>query len=268
MFVPMPKIRVNSVELHYETAGQGEPVLLIHGLGSSVRDWENQIGELARSYRVIACDVRGHGRSEKPAGPYSVQQFARDMAGLQQALDAGPAHICGISMGGMIAFQMAVDFPDLVRSLVIVNSGPEMILKRPSQRALIGLRFVIVRCFGMRAMGKTVAKALFPDPEQKHLRETFIDRVAENDPRAYLDSIRAINGWSVMDRISGIRCPVLILASDHDYTPVEMKREYASLISGAAVTVLRDSRHAAPLDQPAEFNRAVLDFLDQPRAAT
>ena len=259
----MPKIQVNNIELYYETAGEGEPVLLIHGLGSSVRDWENQIGDMARSYRVIAYDVRGHGRSDKPPGPYSVKQFARDAADLLQALDARPAHICGLSMGGMIAFQMAVDFPDLVRSLVIVNSGPAMVLKKRSQRALIALRFLIVRWFGMRTMGKMVAGPLFPNPGQEHLRETFMNRLAENDPRAYLDSLRAINGWSVMDRISAIRCPVLVVASDGDYTPVELKREYASLIRGAVVTVLKDSRHAAPLDQPAEFNRLVLEFLDR-----
>ncbi len=78
----MPKIRVNNVELYYETAGEGEPLLLLHGLGSSVRDWERQIPEMAQSYRVIACDVCGHGRSEKPPGPYSMPQFARDTADL------------------------------------------------------------------------------------------------------------------------------------------------------------------------------------------
>lgn len=262
----MPTIRVNSVDLHYETAGEGEPLLLIHGLGSSGRDWENQIEEMARFFRVITYDVRGHGRSAKPPGPYIVQQFARDAVDLLRALDAIPAHICGISMGGMIAFQIAVDFPDQVRSLVIVNSGPAMILKKLSQRALLGLRFVIVRCFGMRAMGKVVAKPLFPDAAQEHLRETFISRMAGNDPRAYLDSVRAINGWSVMDRIPQIHCPVLVLASDQDYTPVAMKREYASLMPRAAVVVLKDSRHAAPLDQPAEFNRVVLDFLHHAQA--
>ena len=71
------KIEINSVELYYETAGEGEPLLLLHGLGSSVRDWENQISEMAKSYRVIACDVRGSGRSSKPPGPYSVEQWAR-----------------------------------------------------------------------------------------------------------------------------------------------------------------------------------------------
>jgi 3-oxoadipate enol-lactonase len=259
----MPKVRVNDIELYYETEGEGEPLLLLHGLGSSVLDWENQIGEMARSFRVIACDMRGHGRSEKPTGPYSVAQFASDTADLLKALNAAPAHICGLSMGGMIAFQLAVDFPALVRSLVIVNSGPAMVLKKPSQRALVGLRFFIVRWFGMRAMAKIVAGPLFPKPDQKQLRETFTNRVAENDPRAYLDSVRAINGWSILDRVSGIRCPVLVISSDHDYTPVEVKREYAALIPGAVVTVLKDSRHAAPVDQPAEFNRIVLEFLGQ-----
>jgi len=98
----MPTARVNDIELYYETAGEGEPLLLLHGLGSSVRDWERQIPEMAKSYRVIACDVRGHGRSEKPPGPYSMSQFARDVAGLLRALDIPSVHICGLSIGGMI----------------------------------------------------------------------------------------------------------------------------------------------------------------------
>ena len=257
----MPKIRVNDVEIYYETAGAGETLLLIHGLGSSAQDWERQVGEMARRYRVIAYDVRGHGRSEKPAGPYSVPQFARDAAELLRALEAGPAHICGLSMGGMIAFQMAVDFPELVRSLIIVNSAPAMVLTKLKERALVGLRVVVVKCFGVGAMGKILAKQLFPRTEQQELRETFIVRMAANDPRAYLDTVRAIDGWSVRNRIAGIRCPVLVLASDHDYTPIELKREYAAMIPGAAVQVLEDSRHAAPLDQPEALNRAVLEFV-------
>jgi len=259
----MPKVRVNDIELYYETAGEGEPLLLLHGLGSSVRDWEYQIGEMARSFRVIACDVRGHGRSDKPPGPYSVAQFASDTAELLKILNAAPAHICGISMGGMIAFQLAVDFPEVAKSLVIVNSGPAVLLKKVRERALVGLRFLIVRWLGMRTMAKVVAGPLFPKPDQKHLRETFINRAAANDPRAYLDSIRALDGWTVLDRISGIRSPVLVVSSDHDYTPVEVKREYAALIPGAVVTVLKDSHHAGPVDQPEEFNRIVLEFLGQ-----
>jgi pimeloyl-ACP methyl ester carboxylesterase len=258
----MPVCRIQDVDLYYETAGEGPPVLLLHGLGSSTRDWENQIHELARTHRVIACDMRGHGRSEKPPGPYSVRQFAADAVRLLETLDAAPAHVVGLSMGGMIAFQMAVDTPEAVRSLIIANSGPEMILRTFRQRLLIRSRFAVVRLFGMRALGRMIAKPVFPKPEQAALRQTFENRLADNDPRAYLDSLRALIGWSVADRIGGIRCPVLVIGSDQDYTPLEWKREYTKRIPGARLAVLADSRHIAPIDRTQEFNRLLTDFLE------
>ena len=253
----MPILR----DLYYESMGDGPPVLLIHGLGGRSSDWEYQIPELARSHRVIAMDVRGHGRSAKPHGPYSLKQFAADAVMLLRELEAAPAHVVGLSMGGMIAFQMAVDSPDAVRSLTIVNSGPAMILRKFSQRALIQSRYAIVRLFGMRALAKMVAGPLFPKPEQAALRKKFEDHLAENDPGAYLSSLRAIDGWSVADRIGAIRCPVLVVASDQDYTPVEWKRAYASQIPDARVVVVENSRHAMPIDQADRFNRVVLEFL-------
>ena len=257
----MPTLRVNDVDLHYETAGDGPPLLFLHGLGSSARDWEFQMAEFAQWHRVIAMDVRGHGHSAKPPGPYAVALFAQDALALLEALDAVPAHIVGLSMGGMIAFQMAVDSPEAVRSLVIVNSGPAMILRTFSQRMLIRSRFAIVRLFGMRAVGRMVAGPLFPKPEQVELRQRFTAQIGGNDPRAYRDSLRALIGWSVADRIGQIRCPVLVVASDQDYTPVEWKRRYAARIPGAVVAVVEDSRHAANMDQAGQFNRIVRQFL-------
>ncbi|HLJ46198.1 MAG TPA: alpha/beta hydrolase [Bryobacteraceae bacterium] len=262
----MATAHINGVELYYETAGDGPPLLLLHGLGSSTLDWEFQIPDLARSHRVIAMDVRGHGRSSKPPGPYTVAQFAKDAVALLETLHATPADIVGLSMGGMIAFQMAVDAPASVRSLTIVNSGPAMILQTFGQRMLIQSRFAMIRLFGMRALGKMVAGPLFPNPDQAHLRERFITHLAENDPRAYRASLRAIVGWSVAERIGQIRCPVLVVASDHDYTPVALKQAYVGKIPGARLRVLNDSRHAAPLDQPDQLNRAVLEFLSEARS--
>ena len=131
----------------------------------------------AQSYRVIAMDVRGHRHSAKPPGPYTVELFMQDAIALLRALDAMPAHIVGLSMGGMIAFQMAVDSPEAVRSLVIVNSGPAMILRTFSQKMLIRSRFAVVRLFGMRALGRMVAGPLFPKPEQAQLRQRFMAQI-------------------------------------------------------------------------------------------
>ncbi|WP_147466093.1 alpha/beta fold hydrolase, partial [Pseudomonas syringae group genomosp. 3] len=117
--------------LHYEEYGQGEPVLLLHGLGSSCQDWEYQIPVLASHYRVIVMDMRGHGRSDKPHERYSIKAMSNDVEALIEHLRLGPVHLVGLSMGGMIGFQLAVDQPHLLKSLCIVNSAPQVKVKSP-----------------------------------------------------------------------------------------------------------------------------------------
>lgn len=260
----MPITRLHDLDVHYELAapGRGDAVLCIHGLGSSTEDWEPQIAALSRRHTVITYDVRGHGKSGKPNGRYSVRQFAQDAAALIEYLEPGPVHVLGISMGGMIAFQLAVDYPDLVKSLVIVNSGPEMVLRGWRQKLAIYQRFVIVRVMGMRKMGQVLATALLPKPEHAAERATFVERWARNDAKAYLRSLRALIGWSVSERLAAIRCPTLIVTADQDYTPVVYKEYYTRQIPGARLAVIPDSRHMLPVERPNEFNRVVTDFLD------
>lgn len=257
----MPVIAVRDLDVFYETRGRGDPVLLIHGLGSSTEDWEPQVDALARAFAVVTYDVRGHGRSGKPAGRYSVSQFAEDAAALVTRLALGPVHVVGLSMGGMIAFQLAADRPDLVRSLVIVNSGPEMVLR--GFRARLGMlqRQLIVRLMGMRKMGEVLARRLLPGPQHAARRAVFADRWARNDRGAYLRALSALVGWSVTDRLPSIRQPVLVVTADGDYTPVAWKQWYVSLLPNASLVVIPDSRHMMPVERPELFHDALLPFL-------
>ena len=95
----MPTLQLNDIGLYYEIIGEGAPLLFIHGLGSSIRDWEPQVDFFAERYKVILFDVRGHGKSSKPPGPYSIPQFAADTANLLEKLEVAPVHVVGISMG-------------------------------------------------------------------------------------------------------------------------------------------------------------------------
>lgn len=257
----MPDIEANGVKLNYEITGQGQPILFIHGLGSSGRDWEYQIDFFSPSYRVVTYDVRGHGKSEKPRGPYSVPLFAADTVALIRALQIEPAHIVGISMGGMIAFELVVSAPELVRSLVIVNSAPALVIKTISERVQLLQRLWIVRLLGMRKMGEVLSQRLLPKAEHAPLRELFVQRWAENDRRAYLDSMRALVNWSVADKLATIHCPTLVIASDHDYTPVETKQAYVAQMPTAELVVIEDARHAVTVEKPAEFNQVLKAFL-------
>jgi pimeloyl-ACP methyl ester carboxylesterase len=257
----MPTLNVGDMNLYYEAIGAGEPILFIHGLGSSTRDWELQVQSFSESHRVVVYDVRGHGKSEKPAGPYSMAQFANDASALIKELDLAPANVVGISMGGMIGLQLAVDSPELVKSLVVVNSGPEMVVRTMKERMQVAQRFLIVRILGMRKMGEVLSERLFPKDEHAEIRKIFESRWAENDPRAYRESLKTIVGWTVTDRLDQIRCPVLVVAADADYTPVETKAAYVKKIPRGRMVVVEDSRHGTPVEKPEIFNRILKDFL-------
>lgn len=258
----MPTLLTNGIKLAYSEQGQGEPILFLHGLGSRGEDWGFQVPFFAARYRVITADVRGHGESDKPAGPYSVPIMAHDVAGLLDALDIESAHVIGLSMGGMIAFQLVLDRPERVRSLVIVNSGPALVARNAGEWLRIQQRLLLARLFGPSRTGEFLSERLFPKPEQAFLRQQFIERWAMNHRDAYLAALQAIVGWSVLNRIGDIRCPVLVISGDRDYTPLDAKREYTARIPDAQFILVEDSGHATPIDQPERFNNAVQGFLE------
>ncbi|MDD0977669.1 alpha/beta fold hydrolase [Pseudomonas fontis] len=247
--------------LHYEEYGQGEPLVLLHGLGSSCQDWEMQIAELARHYRLILMDIRGHGRSDKPRERYSIPGFSADLMALLEHLQTGPVHLVGLSMGGMVGFQFAVDHPEWLRSLCIVNSAPEVKVRSRDDYWQWAKRWTLARVLSLSTIGKGLAARLFPKPEQAELRRKMAERWARNDKRAYLASFDAIVGWGVEERLGRITCPTLVISADHDYTPVKLKERYVSLIPHARLAIIDDSRHATPLDQPQRFNQTLLQFL-------
>lgn len=259
----MPYLTVEDIKLYYEVQGAGEPLVFIHGLGSSVRDWDAQAAHFQSRYRVVRFDVRGHGRSDKPTGPYSIGQFADDTAALLTALDLAPAHVVGWSLGGMIGFELAVRRPRLLKTLVVLNSGPELVLRGFKMRVQFLSRFLILKLFGMEKMGGVLARKLFPEPGQEALKQGFVKRWAENDVRAYTDALRALIGWSVLARLPEIDVPVLVLSADQDYTPLAYKRAYAARLPKSEVAVVADSRHATPLDQAAACNAALERFLSK-----
>ncbi|RJX81197.1 alpha/beta fold hydrolase [Pseudomonas sp. LS-2] len=257
----MPYFDHDGCSLHYEEYGRGAPVLLVHGLGSSCQDWEYQIPALAAQYRVIVVDVRGHGRSDKPRERYSIPGFSADIEALLEHLQSGPVHLVGLSMGGMIGFQLAVDQPQLLKSLTIVNSAPEVKIKSFGDFRQFAKRWLLARVFSMETIGKGLGKNLFPDPEQAELRHKIARRWARNEKHAYLASFSAIVGWGVQEKLSRIACPTLVVTAKYDYTPVALKEAYVRLIHEARLVVIEDSRHATPLDQPEEFNRILLEFV-------
>jgi 3-oxoadipate enol-lactonase len=257
----MPIAKLDTVDLYYEFFGEGDPLLLIHGLGSSCQDWELQVDCFARKFRVITVDLRGHGKSDKPPGPYSIALFAEDTARLLEELNCIPAHILGISLGGMVAFQLAISFLEIVKSLIIVNSTPDLIPRTLKDRLGIWQRYVIVQFMGLRKLGEFLGDRFFPDPDQSVLRNIFVERWAENYKPSYMEAMKAVVGWSVLNQLQEIKAPTLVIGADGDYFPTEEKVAYTKVIPGARLEIIKNTRHALPVENPEVFNQTVIDFL-------
>jgi len=261
----MPFIKINNINLFYETEGQGEPVLFLHGLGSSTLDWEYQRPYFAKNYQVISVDIRGHGQSDKVKSAYSIALFADDIAKFikSSAIAAKKVNIVGISMGGMIALQLAIDHPEVVKSIVVANSVASFKLKTLADKYQYFKRQMVVKFIGMHKMGEIIASRLFPDEKFAEVRKIFADRWATNDKNSYLNSMNAIKNWSVENRLEQIQCPCLILTGDKDYGPISQKELLAKRIKNAQLKIIQNSRHASPVDQKEKFNSIVEQFLKE-----
>jgi 3-oxoadipate enol-lactonase len=257
----MAHASVNGIELFYECIGSGPPLLLIHGLGSSGDDWAFQRDAFARDYTVILADLRGSGRSSKPPGPYAIAQFAADLWALLDLLGIAATDILGFSLGGSVALEMALAHPARVRRLVLCNALADYRTNTLRKWLEAHAQLTLVRVLGVRGTSRLIARRMFPREEQAPMRQRLIAVVGANPKPAYVATINALIGWSALERLPQLDRPTLIIAAEHDYTPVAQRHAEATLFPRAELQVISGSRHGTPFDAIERFNACVLDFL-------
>lgn len=261
----MPTIAINNVKSSYQKQGKGPAVVLIHGLGSSSLDWSPQIEALEKDYTVVVPDLYGHGQSMSVPQPLAISDYADQVAAILDHEGLGAAHIVGLSLGGAVAFQFAVQRPELVESLVIINSRANF---RPSgwrENMTVLSRGLISRLLGMKVFSKVLAKKLFPNSEQ--LQQLFQTRFVKNKPKNYRQCMRALLNWSAESLLQSIICPVLIVASEYDYYPLDDTKAYMEKLGNAQLRVIEGAHHAVTLEKPTAFNQVLLEHLKQQRSA-
>lgn len=250
-------IKVGSIAVSFEEAGQGDPVVLLHGQGGHGDAWDRQIAALSCEYHVVAPDLRGHGETTVTPRPYAMSTLAEDVAGVINGLGLEACHVVGHSLGGMVALQLALDARDLVRSLILVNSTAF----GDGSRVRSFVVRMFIKLFGMRAFAKANNKLHFPEPEQGALRDRMLAVMGACSPVGYAASQDAVDAFDVRARLGEIGCPVLVVHSDQDIIPLADKQAIAEGVQrGRLVTVAR-SRHVVLWDQPDALNGLLLEFL-------
>lgn len=258
----MSKIQVNTIELDYEDYGKGNVMLLLHGLGSTKKDWDSQVPFFSKTHRVITLDLRGHGASTKPKNAYGVELMTDDVKSFLDQLQIQKATFVGFSMGGAVAFQMAASYPEYVENLVIVNSGPDFNDMGSIGEDLLNSRTHFLETKGLKLLAKEISFNMFPEDHQTDLRSAFETRCKNNDYNAYYKSFVTLMDWGLGNQLEHIEARTLVVASDMDYTPIAFKEAYVERMQNAKLAVIENSRHGVVIDQPDAFNTALVKFLN------
>jgi len=252
------------VKIYWDEVGSGEPLLLIMGLGYPSDAWHRTRPVFARRYRTISLDNRGIGRSEMPPGTYTIPLMASDAAAVLDAAHADSAHVFGISMGGMIAQEFALQYPKRVRSLVLgctAAGGPTALASEPEAAEMLASRL------GMTA--EEAARAAIPfiyhagTPRELIEQDLAVRRPWFPRPEAYLAQLQGIFLWESYSRLQQIHAPTLVIHGEGDrLVAVGNARILAEQIPGARLVVLPNAGHIFTTDQADEAHRAILRFLE------
>ncbi|HMK47210.1 MAG TPA: alpha/beta hydrolase [Methanocella sp.] len=234
----MPKARINDINMYYEMHGQGEPIVLINGLSSDLKEIMPIIRRLSLKCRVLAFDNRGAGRTDKPDSPYSIVQMAGDTAALMDAAGMKQAHVVGISMGGRIAMALALQHVEKVKSLVLVSTFAR-------QRSVRG-RVARVRHLNI--------------VDRIPLVRSIVSRYKQ-PAYAFERQFKASRGYDCSDRLGGIHTSTLILHGATDtLAPIGLAEEMHAGINGSQMITFQGG-HLFFTDEPEKFCDLILDFL-------
>jgi 3-oxoadipate enol-lactonase len=250
------------VALHHRVTGpSSEAVVFLGGsLGSTHRLWDELVADLAVDHRVVAFDIRGHGSSPSAVGPLSVADLAADVVALADRLGVGTFHYVGLSLGGAIGQQLALDVPDRLLSLTLACTAarfgdPSTWLDRAAG----------VRSDGMAPLRETTGERWFTDEVRLHRPdrvESILDELVATDPASYATLCEALSGFSTLDRLGEIGTPTRVIAADADpVCPPEVTSQLLYGIAGADDRQLQGSAHLANICRPVEFGAAVREHL-------
>jgi 3-oxoadipate enol-lactonase len=257
----MPSLPVSDFSMNYVEAGAGQPLLLLHGLGGSIDDWERQIPVFSQTHRVIAPDLRGFGASTRGHAPSGIPRMAADVRELLDKLGVTRFDLIGHSMGGAVALQLALERPRAVERLVIANSVPTFRPETLQQWFEVAYRFAVMGLLGPALLARISAKRQFPAPGQEALRERFAARGARTRRSAYLAALYSLVRWSVVERLRDLRQPVLVIGSSHDFFSREETVKFAHALPSGRLHIFDGAHHGLPLEAPDAFNALVLKFL-------
>ena len=260
----MPNVSANGITIHFEERGQGDPLILLMGLGAPGRRWEDHVAAYEQHFRCILVDNRGAGESDKPAGPYTTKMMADDTAGLMHSLGIEKARVAGLSMGSAIAQELALAYPSLVRSLLLISSWSRC--DQYSQAVFEHfkkMRLLASPADFVQLLQLWIAAAPYYD---EHYAQMLQDqgRAHENymPLHAFAAQCDACSTHNAFDRLDRITVPALLTVGEVDiFTPVRLTAEMHARMPASQMLVFAGRGHIHHWEDLQRFNDQTTRFL-------
>lgn len=256
--------RINQHLIHYRLSGKvSAPVLvLVNSLGTDFRIWDQMAGPLSASFRLLCYDKRGHGLSDVPPGPYTIQDHIDDLSGLLHKLDIEQASICGVSVGGAIALGLAAKYPVLVHSLLLCDC-----LARFGQPQVWEQRMTEVEKNGIESIADTVMQRWFTDAyhaSQPEALSGWRNMLVRSPVDGYLATCAAIRDADLSAEAASISVPTLVVCGEQDgSTPPEQVEAFSRMIPGAQFRLIKNAGHLPGIEQAGIMIDLISNFISQ-----
>lgn len=262
----MPVTEVGNLNLYYEIIGQGDPLVMIRGVGSNVDHWYDQVPALSQKYKLLVFDNRGIARSSDPGGPFSTRDMAADTIALMEAVGISKAHVLGYSMGGMVAQEMALNHPEKVARLILVATDCGISLRIKAKPEATRLFSEMIRLgtneAKLAAAGCLFARQTFERKPQVIQRYTEVSQRFPTSQKMLAKQWAAVTQHDTCSRLVNIASPTLAITGSEDVLiPPQNAAVMAARIPDAQLISIDDSGHLFLIEKPRQFNDAVIKFL-------
>jgi 3-oxoadipate enol-lactonase len=258
------KKTIGDIEVFYTIEGEGPWLTMSHSLACNTTAWDDQAALLSKNFKVLRYDTRGHGQTSATPGPYTLEQLADDAYGLLTALGITQTHWMGISMGGMIGQTMALKYPTLFTSLMLIDTTS----RRPDNaQAMWGARITMAKEHGMASLLESTLERWFTEPFRKtHPKaiQSISDGILSTSVNGFCGCCSAIAQINTLDRLKEIQCPTIVMVGEHDHgTPPAMAKQIHENLSNSEFVLIENAAHIANIEQPEVFNQAIQKFLQK-----